>query len=67
MTLRTPKNYQFVEIKTYGSTEWLAANKKKYRSVFDKAEVGYVYCEFKFNNLQFKKGRLAFKIEPKMY
>ena len=44
MTLPTPKNYQFVDIKTYGSTEWLADNKKKYRSVFDKAEVGYVYC-----------------------
>ncbi len=65
MTLRTPKNYQFVEIKTYGSTEWLADNKKKYRSVFDKAEVGYVYCEFKFNNLQFKKEDWPLKLNLK--
>ncbi len=55
MTTLNSKNYQFVEMKTYGSTEWLADNKKKYRSVFDKAEVGYVYCEFRFFNLKYRQ------------
>ncbi len=55
MATSNSTNYQFVEIKTYGSTEWLADNKKKYRSVFDKAEVGYVYCEFLFINLKYKQ------------
>lgn len=65
MTLPTPKNYQFVEMKTYGSTEWLADNKKKYRSVFDKAEVGYVYCEFRFINLKFKQEDWPLKLNLK--
>ncbi|MFT5723390.1 MAG: SpoVK/Ycf46/Vps4 family AAA+-type ATPase [Bacteroidia bacterium] len=65
MTLPTPKNYQFVEMKTYGSTEWLADNKKKYRSVFDKAEVGYVYCEFRFRNLKFKQTDWPLKLNLK--
>lgn len=49
------KNYLFRNIKIYGSTEWLAENKKKYRSVFDEAESSYIYCEFSFFNLQFKR------------
>ncbi|MFT7590916.1 MAG: SpoVK/Ycf46/Vps4 family AAA+-type ATPase [bacterium] len=65
MTLTKPKIYQFVEMKTYGSTEWLADNKKKYRSVFDKAEVGYVYCEFRFRNLQFKQTDWPLKLNFK--
>lgn len=49
------KNYLFRNIKIYGSTEWLAENKKKYRSVFDESESSYVYCEFSFFNLNFKR------------
>ena len=59
------KNYQFVDIKTYGSTEWLADNKKKYRSVFDKSEVGYVYCEFSFTNLKHKTEDWSLKLRLK--
>ncbi|MBO6516965.1 MAG: AAA family ATPase [Bacteroidia bacterium] len=58
-------NYQFVGMKTYGSTEWLADNKKKYRSVFDKAEVGYVYCEFLFINLKYKQKDWPLKLQLK--
>lgn len=65
MTLPTPKDYQFVEMKTYGSTEWLADNKKKYRSVFDRAEVGYVYCEFRFLNLKYKQADWPLKLNLK--
>ena len=49
------KNYLFRNMKVYGSTEWLADNKKKYRSVFDLNEATYIYTEFSFFNLQFKK------------
>lgn len=49
------KNYLFRNIKVYGSTEWLADNKKKYRTVFDTSDSSYVYCEFSFFNLQFKR------------
>lgn len=46
--------YQVIDIKTYSSTEWLAENKKKYRSVFEEAECTYIYCEFSFINLKYK-------------
>ena len=41
-------NYIFRNMKIYSSTEWLADNKKKYRSVFDKNESSYIYTEFSF-------------------
>lgn len=65
MASSNSKNFQFVEMKTYGSTEWLADNKKKYRSVFDKAEVGYVYCEFLFLNLKYKQKDWPLKLTLK--
>jgi len=48
-------NYIFRNMKVYSSTEWLADNKKKYRSVFDKNDSTYIYTEFSFFNLNFKK------------
>jgi SpoVK/Ycf46/Vps4 family AAA+-type ATPase len=39
----------------YTATEWLADNRKKYRSVFDVNECSYVYCEFSFFNLEFRR------------
>lgn len=47
------ENYKFLDIKTYCSTEWLANNTKKYRTVFDEQEVSYVYCEFSFINKKY--------------
>lgn len=44
---------KFKDIKTYGSTEWLANNAKKYRSVFDEMEAAYIYCEFSFFNKKY--------------
>lgn len=46
-------NYKFRDIKTYTSTEWLADSKKKYRQVFDRSEVAYIYVEFTFFNKLF--------------
>lgn len=47
------RKYKFRAINTYGSTEWLADGKKKYRKVFDKDELSYLYCEFSFYNKLF--------------
>ena len=46
-------NYKFKSLKTYASTEWLAESKKKYRQVFDRMEVCYIYAEFSFYNKLF--------------
>ena len=45
--------YKFRSLKTYTSTEWLAESKKKYRQVFDRNEVKYIYAEFSFYNKLF--------------
>ena len=47
------ENFKFRDIKTYCSTEWLANNTKKYRSVFDEQEIAYLYCEVSLFNKRF--------------
>lgn len=54
MASKQNTNYVFRNMKIYSSTEWLADNKKKYRSVFDKNDSSYIYTEFSFFNLNFK-------------
>ena len=44
------KRFKFRELKVYGSTEWLADNKKKYRQVFDRHDSSYIYAELSFHN-----------------
>lgn len=59
------KNSDFIfrDLKAYSSTEWLADNKKRYRSVFDKNEATYIYAEFSFFNLHFKENDWDLKLE----
>lgn len=47
------KNYKYKNLKVYGSSEWLANGKRKYRRVFDKAETTYIYAELSFHNKLF--------------
>jgi SpoVK/Ycf46/Vps4 family AAA+-type ATPase len=47
------KKYKFKELRTFASDEWMANSTKKYRKVFDKAELTYVRAEFSFYNKQF--------------
>lgn len=47
------KKYKFKDIRTFASDEWMANATKKYRKVFDKAELTYVRCEFSFYNKLF--------------
>lgn len=49
----TLDRFKFKELKVYSSTEWLADNKKKYRQVFDRYEVSYIYAELSFYNKYF--------------
>ena len=53
MTMHFDPNFvkfKFKELRTYSSTEWLADNKKKYRQVFDRYSISYVYAELSFYN-----------------
>ncbi len=45
-------NYKFREMKMHASDEWMADATKKYRRVFDRYEITYMYVEFSvFNKL----------------
>lgn len=41
------------DLKVHGSDEWMADGTKKYRRVFDRYELSYVYVEFSFFNKLF--------------
>ena len=56
-------NYRFKELKTYSSTEWLANDNKKYRRVFDRFDITYVYAELSLFNLQFRRQSWTAQIE----
>lgn len=40
-------------LKVHGSDEWMADNTKRYRRVFDRYELSYIYVEFSFYNKLF--------------
>ena len=61
------KKYKFRELKVYGSTEWLADNKKKYRQVFDMNEASYIYAELSFYNKLFDEEDWEVEVELHCY
>ncbi len=61
------KKYKFRELKTYSSTEWLADNRKKYRQVFDRNEISYIYAELSFYNKQFDIQDWEIEVELKCF
>ncbi len=63
----SPKNYKFKDLKVYASTEWLADNKKKYRQVFDRYEVSYIYAELSFYNKLFDESDWEISIKLKCF
>ncbi|MBL7812245.1 MAG: AAA family ATPase [Bacteroidetes bacterium] len=60
-------NFKFKDIKTYCSTEWLANNTKKYRSVFDEQELAYLYCEVSLHNKRFDEKSWRLKMQLKCF
>jgi len=61
------KKYKFKELKCYASTEWLIDNQKKYRQVFDKYEVSYIYAELSFINKFYDEEDWSAKIDLKCF
>lgn len=61
------KFWKYKDIKTYASTEWLAYNTKRYRSVFDEQEAAYVYCELSFYNKKFDEANWNINLNLKCY
>ncbi len=51
----------------FGSTEWLANNEKKYRTVYDEAECTFIYCELSFFNKKFDEGEWEVKVQIKCF
>lgn len=64
---RQKKAYKFKELKVYASTEWLADNKKKYRQVFERDDISYIYVELSFYNKLFDQEAWDIDIELKCY
>jgi len=48
-------NYKFKDTKTYTSTEWMIYGKKKYRKVFQRKDVDYLYFELSIYNLRYQE------------
>jgi len=61
------KKYKFKELKCYASTEWLIDNQKKYRQVFDRYEVSYIYAELSFINKLYDEEDWSARIDLKCY
>lgn len=61
------KRFKFRELKVYGSTEWLADNKKKYRQVFDRQESSYIYAELSFHNKLFDEEDWDIEVELRCF
>jgi SpoVK/Ycf46/Vps4 family AAA+-type ATPase len=61
------KKYKVKDLKIYCSTEALLDNKKQYRSVFDKAELTYIYAEVSFFNKNFDLENWDANIQMKCY
>ena len=61
------ENFKFRDLKVYGSTEWLADNKKKYRQVFDRYESTYIYAELSFYNKRFDEDDWNVKVNLKCF
>jgi SpoVK/Ycf46/Vps4 family AAA+-type ATPase len=59
--------FKFKSLKVYSSPEWMANSTKKYRKVFDKAEVSYIRWEFTFYNKLFDEEDWKGKINIKAF
>jgi len=57
--------YKFKSLNTFCNNEWMVNNLKRYRSVFDKAEIDYVRCELALFNKLFDEEDWSAKINLK--
>ncbi|MBK8699588.1 MAG: AAA family ATPase [Saprospiraceae bacterium] len=61
------KRYKIKDLKVYNSTEYISENKKRYRMVFDKNELSYVYAELSFYNKSFDLENWDAELELKCF
>jgi len=59
--------FKYRDLKVYGSTEWLADNKKKYRQVFDRYETNYLYAELSIYNKLFDEEDWTVQVNLKCF
>ncbi len=59
--------YKYKGLKIYSSSEWMAHSSKKYRRVFDKAELSYIRVEFSFYNKLFDEEDWDAKVNIKTF
>ncbi len=59
------QNYKLRDLKVFSSTEWLANNEKKYRTVYDESECGFIYCEWSFFNKLFDEKEWSITVSLK--
>lgn len=59
--------FKFKSLKVYSSAEWMAHSTKKYRRVFDKAELTYIRWEFTFYNKLFDEEDWKAKVNIKAF
>jgi SpoVK/Ycf46/Vps4 family AAA+-type ATPase len=56
------KRYKFKNLQTFCNNEWMVNNQKRYRSVFDKAEIDYIRIELAIYNKLFDEEDWSVKI-----
>jgi SpoVK/Ycf46/Vps4 family AAA+-type ATPase len=61
------KKYKAKDLKVYCSTEFISDNKKRYRTVFDRSELAYIYSELSFYNKAFDTDNWEANIELKCF
>jgi SpoVK/Ycf46/Vps4 family AAA+-type ATPase len=59
--------FKFKDLRVYASTEWLADNKKKYRQVFDRYDISYIYAELSFYNKLFDQEDWDIEVNLRCY
>jgi len=59
------KKYKFKSLQTFCNNEWMVNNQKRYRSVFDKAEIDYIRVELAIYNKLFDEEDWVAKINLK--
>ncbi len=65
--LQSQKKYKVKDLKIYCSTEFISETKKRYRLVFDKNEVAYIYAELSFYNKSFDESNWDAEVELRCF
>ena len=56
------QRFKFKSLNVYSNNEWMANSGKRYRTVFDTAEVDYIRCELAIYNKLFDENDWSAKV-----